>query len=62
MPAAYGSVHPEFHVSYLQPHLGPPPLLPPAPLLLDDVATGEYDVGDILDLHMGHFGPKYLLK
>ena len=31
LPAAYGCVHPLFHVSYLWPHLGPTPSLPLAP-------------------------------
>ena len=62
MPAEYGRVHPVFHVSYLRPHLGPAPPLPPALLPLDDVATGEYEVEDILDSHLGHSGPEYLVK
>ena len=53
-------MHPEFHATYLQPHLGPALCLPPAPL--DDVAAGEYKVKDILDLCMSCFGPEYLVK
>ena len=55
-------MHPVFHVSYLRPHLGPAPPLPPAPLPLDDVAAGEYEVEDILDSHLGHSGPEYLVE
>ena len=54
MPAEYGCVHPMFHASYLRPHYGPAPPLPPAPLSLDDVAAGEYEVEDILDSHIGY--------
>ena len=55
-------MHPMFHVSYLRPHLGPAPPLPPAPVPLDDVAAGEYEVEDILDSHLGHFKLDYLVK
>ena len=55
-------MHPIFYVSYLQPHLGPAPPLPPAPLPLDDVAAGEYEVEGILNLCLGHSGSKYLVK
>ena len=62
MPTEYGRVHPVLYVSYLWPHMGPAPPLPPAPLLLDDVAAGEYKAENILDLHMGYFGPEYHIK
>ena len=55
-------MHPIFHVSYLWPHLGPTPPLPPAPLPCDDVAAGEYEVEDILDSCIGHSCPDYLMK
>ena len=55
-------MHPMFHVSYLWPHLGPAPPLPPAPLPLDGVASGEHEVEDILDLHIGPSRPGYLVK
>ena len=55
-------MHPMFFVSYLQPHLGPAPLLPPTPLPLDDAAAGEDKVEDILDLCIGHYFPDYLVK
>ena len=49
-------------MSYLHPHIGPvcPGTLPP--LLLNDDAAGEYEVEDILDSHLGHYGTKYLVK
>ena len=62
LPAEYGRVHPVFHVSYLRPHLGPAPPSPPAPLPLDDVAAGEYEVEDILDSRIGRSGTEYLVK
>ena len=62
MPAEYGHVHPVFHVSYLRPHWGPAPSLPPAPLPLDDLAAGEYEVENILDSCLGHSRPVYLVK
>ena len=55
-------MHPVFYVSYCQPHVGPDPPLPPAPLLLDDAAAGQYEVEDILDSYIGHSGPEYLFK
>ena len=55
-------MHPEFHVSYLQPHLGPVLLLPKAPLLYDDAVIGEYKAKDILDSNIDHSGPKYFVK
>ena len=55
-------MHLVFHVSYLWPHLGPTPPLPPAPLPLDDVAAREYEVEDILDSSLGHSRPEYLFK
>ena len=61
LPAEYGCMHPVFHVSVLQPGLGPNPLSPAAPLPLDDVA-GECEVKDILDSGRGHSGPEYLVK
>ena len=51
-----------FHISYLWPHLRPTPPSPPAPLPLDDVATGEYEVDAILYSFIGHFSPDYLVK
>ena len=54
--------NPMFNVSYLQPHYGPVPPLLPAPLQLDDVAAGEYEVEDILDSRLVYFGPEYLVK
>ena len=55
-------MHPVFHVSYLLPHLGPAPSLPRATLPIDDMAAGEYEIDEILDLHMGHSRPEYLVK
>ena len=55
-------MHPMFHVSYLWPHVGPAPPLPPAPLPLDDVAAGEYEFEDILESHIGHSSPEYLVE
>ena len=55
-------MHPVFHVSYLWPHLSPAPPLPPAPLPLDDVVAGKYEVEDILDTRIGYNGPKNLVK
>ena len=55
-------MHPVFHVSYLQPHVGPAPLLPTAPFPLDDAAAGEYEVDDILDSCISHSGPEYFVK
>ena len=51
-----------FNVSYLRPHVGPVPPLPPAPLPLDDPAAGEYEFEDISDSHLCYFRPKYLVK
>ena len=36
--------------------------MPPAPLPLDDVAAGEYEVEDTLDSCLGHSVPEYLMK
>ena len=55
-------MHPIFSISYLWPYLGPAPPLPPAPLPLDDLAAGEYEIEDILDSEIGHYRPDYLLK
>ena len=62
MPEEYGRIHPVFHVSYLRPHIGPVPPCPPSPLPLNDNAAGEFEVEDILDSHLGHFGPEYLVN
>ena len=43
-------------------HVGPAPPLPPAPLPLDDVAAGEYEVEDILDSCIGHSTPEHIVK
>ena len=51
-----------FHANYLRAHLGPAPPLPPAPLLLGDLAAGECEVKDILDSCIGYSGPEYLVK
>ena len=61
-PDEYGCVHPVFYVSYLQPHLGPAPPLPTAPLLLDHTAAGEYELEDSLDSCIGHFETEHLIK
>ena len=42
--------------------LGNSPPLPPAPFPLDNTASGEYEVNDILDSCLGHFVPEYLMK
>ena len=55
LPGKYGCVHPVFHVSYLQPYLGPASPLPPAPLPLDDMASVEYKVKGILNSYIGYF-------
>ena len=62
MPEEYGHIHPIFHVSYLCPHVGPVPTHPPSPLLLDDNAAVKFEVDDILDYHLGHYGNEYLIK
>ena len=67
-PAEYKRVHYMFHVGHLHPcqlsspHLGPVVPLPPAPLPLDDTASIDYKVDNILDLHIGHFATQYLVK
>ena len=53
---------PMFHGSYLRPHYVTATPLAPAPLTLYDVASGEYDVQDILDSRLGHSRPEYLIK
>ena len=55
-------MQPVFHVSYLWPHYGLAPPLPPAPLPLDDVVAGKYEVEDILDSCLGQSGPKHLVE
>ena len=62
MPEEYGHIHPIFYVSYLRPHVGPVPAHPPSPLPLDDNAAGEFEVKDILDSHLGHYGTEYPVK
>ena len=42
--------------------MGPVPPCPPLPLPLKDSAAGEFEVEDILDSHLGHSGPEYLVK
>ena len=62
LPEEYGRIHPTFYVSYLCPHIGPIPPCPPPPLPLDDEATGEFEVEDVLDPRLGHSVTKYLVK
>ena len=62
LPKEYGHIHPIFHVSYLCPHVGP---VHPCPLLthpLDNEASGEFEVEDILDSLLGCSGTEYLVK
>ena len=51
-----------FHITYLHTYLGLSPALPPPPFPLDNASAGEYRVEDILDLYLGHFGTKSLVK
>ena len=62
LPEEYGCIHPVFYVSYLHPHVEPVPPCPPSPLPLDDNAAGEFEVKDILDSHLGHYGTEYLIN
>ena len=62
MPAEYGYMHPVFHVSYLWFHLEPTPPLPLVPVLLDNMAAGEYEGKYILNSHIDHSGSGYLMK
>ena len=55
-------MHPVFYISYIQPHLGPAPPLPPAPLPLDDATAGKYEVEDILNSYIVYYGPDYFVK
>ena len=55
-------MHPVFYVSYLWLNVGPTLSLPLAPLPLDNVAAGKYEVKDILDSCICHSSPEYLVK
>ena len=57
-----GRIHLVFYFSYLCPHVGPVPARPPSPLPLDDNAAGEFEVEEILDSCLDHYGTEYLVK
>ena len=61
-PEEYGHIHPVFYVNYLHSYVGPVPTHPPSPLSLNDAAAGEFEVEDIINSYLGHYGTEYLVK